>query len=217
MQSAHCMLLQLYAELQALRKLAQGCPLLTEGTAAVIDALARAGLLLREERYAQKYPYDWRTKQPTIFRATDQARPARCSPPTCFRAMLAGPDRISHTCGSGSSAWRASRLQRRRQRRAWRGCRRRAPSAYTPCCRGAQTGASAASARGAYPSQCSTTRTLVRPAVCTCWHAAAMYLEQALLCFPQYVPVSKSWTSVCVAICLTGRKSRWICWHAGRE
>ena len=53
--------------------------MLTEGTAAVIDALTGAGLLLREERYAHKYPYDWRTKQPTIFRATDQARAARCS------------------------------------------------------------------------------------------------------------------------------------------
>lgn len=55
-----------------------GLPVLSEGTAAVIDALAGAGLLLREERYAHKYPYDWRTKQPTIFRATDQARPACC-------------------------------------------------------------------------------------------------------------------------------------------
>jgi len=42
----------------------------------VIAALAAARVLLLEERYAHKYPYDWRTKQPTIFRATDQARPA---------------------------------------------------------------------------------------------------------------------------------------------
>jgi len=49
---------------------------LTEGTAAVIAALAAARVLLLEERYAHKYPYDWRTKQPTIFRATDPARPA---------------------------------------------------------------------------------------------------------------------------------------------
>ena len=60
------------------RRPGAGLPVLTEGTAAVIDALAGAGLLLREERYAHKYPYDWRTKQPTIFRATDQARAARC-------------------------------------------------------------------------------------------------------------------------------------------
>ena len=56
--------------------------MLTEGTAAVIEALAAERLLLREERYAHKYPYDWRTKQPTIFRATDQARarPQHASP-----------------------------------------------------------------------------------------------------------------------------------------
>ncbi|KAK9835222.1 hypothetical protein WJX81_006819 [Elliptochloris bilobata] len=49
-----------------------GLPVLTEGTAAVIKGLVSARLLLLEERYAHKYPYDWRTKQPTIFRATDQ-------------------------------------------------------------------------------------------------------------------------------------------------
>lgn len=43
-----------------------------DGNEAVIKALAEAGVLLLEERYAHKYPYDWRTKKPTIFRATDQ-------------------------------------------------------------------------------------------------------------------------------------------------
>ena len=51
-----------------------GLPVLTEGTAAVIDALRGCGALLREDRYSHKYPYDWRTKQPTIFRATSQVR-----------------------------------------------------------------------------------------------------------------------------------------------
>ena len=49
-----------------------GMPVLKEGTAAVIEALQQKGCLLKEERYAHKYPYDWRTKLPTIFRATDQ-------------------------------------------------------------------------------------------------------------------------------------------------
>jgi isoleucyl-tRNA synthetase len=31
-----------------------------------------AGALIKEEAYPHKYPYDWRTKKPTIFRATDQ-------------------------------------------------------------------------------------------------------------------------------------------------
>lgn len=35
-------------------------------------ALEEAGGLLAKEAYQHKYPYDWRTKKPTIFRATDQ-------------------------------------------------------------------------------------------------------------------------------------------------
>ncbi len=50
-----------------------GLAVLDEGTAAVIEALRKEGVLLKEEKYAHKYPYDWRTKLPTIFRATDQA------------------------------------------------------------------------------------------------------------------------------------------------
>jgi isoleucyl-tRNA synthetase len=45
---------------------------LGDGNQAVIDALAAAGSLLKEEPYQHKYPYDWRTKKPTIFRATEQ-------------------------------------------------------------------------------------------------------------------------------------------------
>lgn len=45
---------------------------LGDGNQAVIDALAAAGSLLKEEAYPHKYPYDWRTKKPTIFRATEQ-------------------------------------------------------------------------------------------------------------------------------------------------
>lgn len=37
-----------------------------------LQALQAAGVLLKEEAYEHKYPYDWRTKKPTIFRATDQ-------------------------------------------------------------------------------------------------------------------------------------------------
>ncbi|GAX74373.1 hypothetical protein CEUSTIGMA_g1821.t1 [Chlamydomonas eustigma] len=43
-----------------------------DGNKAVIAALKDAGMLLREEQYEHKYPYDWRTKKPTIFRATSQ-------------------------------------------------------------------------------------------------------------------------------------------------
>jgi isoleucyl-tRNA synthetase len=43
-----------------------------DGNVAVVDALKNAGVLLKVEDYKHKYPYDWRTKKPTIFRATEQ-------------------------------------------------------------------------------------------------------------------------------------------------
>lgn len=49
-----------------------GLNVLGNGNAAVIDALAKANCLIKEESYAHSYPYDWRTKKPTIFRATEQ-------------------------------------------------------------------------------------------------------------------------------------------------
>ena len=49
-----------------------GLNVLGDGNQAVIDALLTAGSLLKEEPYVHKYPYDWRTKKPTIFRATEQ-------------------------------------------------------------------------------------------------------------------------------------------------
>jgi isoleucyl-tRNA synthetase len=49
-----------------------GLNVLDQGNAAVIQALASAGALLKEEKYTHKYPYDWRTKQPVILRATEQ-------------------------------------------------------------------------------------------------------------------------------------------------
>uniref|UniRef100_A0A7C3PE34 Isoleucine--tRNA ligase n=1 Tax=Oscillatoriales cyanobacterium SpSt-418 TaxID=2282169 RepID=A0A7C3PE34_9CYAN len=49
-----------------------GLNVLGDGNTAVIEAMAAAGSLLKEEPYLHKYPYDWRTKKPTIFRATEQ-------------------------------------------------------------------------------------------------------------------------------------------------
>ncbi|CAM9731587.1 unnamed protein product [Chrysoparadoxa australica] len=50
----------------------KGMDVLKEGNVEVLDAMKEAGALLLAEAYAHKYPYDWRTKKPTIFRATDQ-------------------------------------------------------------------------------------------------------------------------------------------------
>ncbi len=49
-----------------------GLNVLDGGNEAIIEALKDAGSLLKEEPYVHKYPYDWRTKKPTIFRATEQ-------------------------------------------------------------------------------------------------------------------------------------------------
>jgi isoleucyl-tRNA synthetase len=49
-----------------------GLNVLGNGNGAVIDALKKANCLIKEESYAHSYPYDWRTKKPTIFRATEQ-------------------------------------------------------------------------------------------------------------------------------------------------
>lgn len=49
-----------------------GMNVLDGGNTAVIQALKEAGALLKEEAYVHKYPYDWRTKQPVILRATEQ-------------------------------------------------------------------------------------------------------------------------------------------------
>lgn len=50
----------------------QGMSVLAEGNIAIINALDEVHALLKVEDYGHKYPYDWRTKKPTIFRATDQ-------------------------------------------------------------------------------------------------------------------------------------------------
>ena len=49
-----------------------GLSVLGEGNLAVIQALNETGTLLKQEAYNHKYPYDWRTKKPVIYRATEQ-------------------------------------------------------------------------------------------------------------------------------------------------
>ncbi|MGD1919597.1 MAG: class I tRNA ligase family protein, partial [Pleurocapsa sp.] len=55
-----------------LQVIAKGNEKVSAGNQAIIDALTEAGALLKHEEYAHKYPYDWRTGKPTIFRATEQ-------------------------------------------------------------------------------------------------------------------------------------------------
>ena len=49
-----------------------GTNVLKDANPTIIGALEQTGLLLKQEAYAHRYPYDWRTKKPTIFRATEQ-------------------------------------------------------------------------------------------------------------------------------------------------
>ncbi|KAK5803387.1 isoleucine--tRNA ligase, chloroplastic/mitochondrial [Gossypium arboreum] len=49
-----------------------GLDVLGDGNAAVVKYLDETLSIIMEESYEHKYPYDWRTKKPTIFRATEQ-------------------------------------------------------------------------------------------------------------------------------------------------
>ncbi|XP_058212467.1 isoleucine--tRNA ligase, chloroplastic/mitochondrial isoform X2 [Rhododendron vialii] len=49
-----------------------GLDVLGDGNVAVIEYLDQYTSLIMVEPYKHKYPYDWRTKKPTIFRATEQ-------------------------------------------------------------------------------------------------------------------------------------------------
>ncbi len=50
----------------------EGLNVLKDANSVIIDELREVNALLKEEIYSHRYPYDWRTKKPTIFRATEQ-------------------------------------------------------------------------------------------------------------------------------------------------
>ncbi len=49
-----------------------GLNVLKDANPAIVAAMKEAGCVIKEEDYQHKYPYDWRTKKPVIFRATEQ-------------------------------------------------------------------------------------------------------------------------------------------------
>ena len=49
-----------------------GKPVVTEGNSAVLELLVTQHALLASHEHKHKYPYDWRSKQPVILRATEQ-------------------------------------------------------------------------------------------------------------------------------------------------
>ncbi|GAB9476245.1 Isoleucine-trna ligase [Globisporangium polare] len=50
----------------------EGLDILSDGNKAVLALLADSGNLLSVNKFKHRYPYDWRTKQPVILRATAQ-------------------------------------------------------------------------------------------------------------------------------------------------
>lgn len=50
----------------------EGKPVLTTGNKTVLEILEKGSMLLATHKYRHKYPYDWRSKQPVIIRATKQ-------------------------------------------------------------------------------------------------------------------------------------------------
>ena len=50
----------------------EGLNVLKTANEAIIEALGETKFLLKHEPYSHKYPYDWRTKKPVIYRATEQ-------------------------------------------------------------------------------------------------------------------------------------------------
>lgn len=49
-----------------------GKPVLGQGVEAVLELFDSVGALVKRHVFVHKYPYDWRTKQPLIIRATEQ-------------------------------------------------------------------------------------------------------------------------------------------------
>ena len=50
----------------------EGLNVLKTANDSIIEALTEEKVLLKHEPYSHKYPYDWRTKKPVIYRATEQ-------------------------------------------------------------------------------------------------------------------------------------------------
>ncbi|XP_073725840.1 isoleucine--tRNA ligase, mitochondrial isoform X2 [Misgurnus anguillicaudatus] len=98
----------------------QNMSVMTEGSAAVISMLQAAGAVVKEEDCVHSYPYDWRTKQPVVIRASkqwfintaslkDKAKTAlqkvRVIPESSRSSLLAMLDRRTYWCISRQRSW----------------------------------------------------------------------------------------------------------------
>ncbi|KAI2654361.1 Isoleucine--tRNA ligase, mitochondrial [Labeo rohita] len=93
---------------------------MTEGNATVISMLQAVGAIVKEEDCVHSYPYDWRTKQPVVIRASkqwfintaslkDKAKDAlqkvRVIPESARSGLLAMLDRRTYWCISRQRSW----------------------------------------------------------------------------------------------------------------
>uniref|UniRef100_A0A671QBT8 isoleucine--tRNA ligase n=1 Tax=Sinocyclocheilus anshuiensis TaxID=1608454 RepID=A0A671QBT8_9TELE len=93
---------------------------MTEGNATVISMLQAVGAIVKEEDCVHSYPYDWRTKQPVVIRASkqwfintaslkDKAKDAlqkvRVIPESARSSLLAVLDRRTYWCISRQRSW----------------------------------------------------------------------------------------------------------------
>uniref|UniRef100_A0A673LEM3 isoleucine--tRNA ligase n=1 Tax=Sinocyclocheilus rhinocerous TaxID=307959 RepID=A0A673LEM3_9TELE len=93
---------------------------MTEGNATVISMLQAVGAIVKEEDCVHSYPYDWRTKQPVVIRASkqwfintaslkDKAKDAlqkvRVIPESARSSLLAMLDRRTYWCISRQRSW----------------------------------------------------------------------------------------------------------------
>ncbi|XP_072313687.1 isoleucine--tRNA ligase, mitochondrial isoform X2 [Eucyclogobius newberryi] len=98
----------------------QGLSVMSEGTSRVISMLTESGALVKEEKCAHSYPYDWRTKQPVVIRpskqwfintaslkdkAKDVLQKVRILPESARSSMLAMLDRRTYWCISRQRSW----------------------------------------------------------------------------------------------------------------
>ncbi|KAF4084477.1 hypothetical protein AMELA_G00129100 [Ameiurus melas] len=98
----------------------QGQSVLEEGTSTVISMLRATGALLKEESCVHSYPYDWRSKQPVLIRASKQwfintaslknaakeaLQKVRVMPESARASLLATLDRRTYWCISRQRSW----------------------------------------------------------------------------------------------------------------
>uniref|UniRef100_A0A8C9TQQ5 isoleucine--tRNA ligase n=1 Tax=Scleropages formosus TaxID=113540 RepID=A0A8C9TQQ5_SCLFO len=98
----------------------RGQAIVAEGMDSVISMLRAAGALVKEEDFVHSYPYDWRSKQPVIIRASkqwfinvdslkDKAKEAlqkvRVTPESARGGLMAMLDQRTYWCISRQRSW----------------------------------------------------------------------------------------------------------------